>query len=99
MKLACILISVFAAAFFAAAYQSDLHNIGVIGSPDGETVVAFAEKSPELSYGPGHENHQFAAWDNGDGTHSVACDCGIEKRIDYHADNDSDGSCDFCGYR
>lgn len=49
------------------------------------------------TYGPGHETHQFAAWDNGDDTHSVACDCGIEKRIEPHADKDSDGICDTCG--
>lgn len=53
----------------------------------------------QQTYGPGHENHQFASWDNGDGTHTVACDCGIEKRIEYHADKDSDGMCDVCGSR
>ena len=49
------------------------------------------------TYGPGHETHEYACWDNGDGTHTVACDCGIEKRIEPHFDNDSDGVCEACG--
>lgn len=56
-------------------------------------TAAFAGQS----YGPGHEDHQYACWDNGDGTHTVACDCGIDKRIEPHADADSDGVCDACG--
>ena len=99
MNLISILITMFAAVFLTAAPLSDSCNIGVIGSPDGETMIIAAEESPALSYGPGHENHQFAAWDNGDGTHSVACDCGIEKRIEYHEDKDADDVCDVCGYR
>ncbi|MBQ4088938.1 MAG: hypothetical protein IJC56_03535 [Clostridia bacterium] len=51
----------------------------------------------EQSYGPGHENHEYACWDNGDGTHSVACDCGVEKRVENHIDADSDSKCDGCG--
>lgn len=49
------------------------------------------------SYGPGHENHEYACWDNGDGTHTVACDCGVEKRVEKHADANSDFRCDSCG--
>jgi len=49
------------------------------------------------SYGPGHETHQYACWDNGDGTHTVACDCGVEKRIELHQDGDENGACDSCG--
>lgn len=49
------------------------------------------------SYGPGHETHQYACWDNGDGTHTVACDCGVEKRLEPHKDMDKDGACDSCG--
>ncbi len=72
-----------------------------IAMPTNESVnveTATVEAAPiAQSYGPGHETHQFAAWDNGDGTHSVACDCGIEKRIELHADKDSDDFCDICG--
>lgn len=50
------------------------------------------------SYGPGHESHLYACWDNGDGTHTVACDCGAEKRVELHSDRDENGACDSCGH-
>ena len=74
-----------------------LVGIAVPVTVSDNVEVAAAPAEIILTYGPGHENHQYASWDNGDGTHSVACDCGIEKRIEYHADNDADGLCDSCG--
>ena len=74
-----------------------------IAVPKTESVTvdtAAVETAPIVqSYGPGHETHQSAAWDNGDGTHSVACDCGIEKRIEYHQNKNADGMCDTCGLK
>ena len=45
-----------------------------------------------------HE-HNYVAHSNGNGTHDLSCNCGLEVKGITCLDNDGDGKCDSCGYQ